>query len=46
MAALETLPRHYKWLALSNTTIGVLLASLNSTSLVIAMPVIFRGHPD
>jgi EmrB/QacA subfamily drug resistance transporter len=43
MAAPETLPRHYKWLALSNTTLGVLLASLNSTSLIIAMPVIFRG---
>jgi MFS family permease len=33
----------YKWLALSNTTLGVLMASLNSTSLIIAMPVIFRG---
>ena len=33
----------YKWLALSNTTLGMLLASLNSTSLIIAMPVIFRG---
>ncbi|MGA8296679.1 MAG: MFS transporter [Acidimicrobiales bacterium] len=28
---------------LSNTTIGVLLASLNGTSLMIALPVIFRG---
>lgn len=43
MATLQSPPRHYKWLALSNTTIGVLLASLNSTSLIIAMPVIFRG---
>jgi MFS family permease len=33
----------YKWVVLSNTTIGVLLASLNSTSLMIALPVIFRG---
>ncbi len=33
----------YKWVVLSNTTIGVLLASLNATSLIIALPVIFRG---
>jgi EmrB/QacA subfamily drug resistance transporter len=34
---------HYKWVALSNTTLGMLLATLNATSLVIALPVIFRG---
>jgi MFS family permease len=34
---------HYKWLVLSNTTIGVLLAGMNATSLMIALPVIFRG---
>jgi MFS family permease len=34
---------HYKWLVLSNTTIGVILASMNATSLIIALPVIFRG---
>jgi len=33
----------YKWLVLSNTTIGVLLATINATSLMIALPVIFRG---
>src|ERR671935_1314285 len=33
----------YKWIALSNTTLGVLIATLNATSLLIAMPVIFRG---
>ncbi|MBO0806947.1 MAG: MFS transporter, partial [Actinobacteria bacterium] len=33
----------YKWLVLSNTTIGVILASMNATSLIIALPVIFRG---
>jgi MFS family permease len=38
---------HYKWLVLSNTTIGVVLASMNATSLIIALPVIFRGiHLD
>ncbi len=34
---------HYKWLVLSNTTVGVVLASMNGTSLIIALPVIFRG---
>ncbi len=34
---------HYKWIALSNTTLGILMASLNATSLIIALPVIFRG---
>ena len=38
-----TQARDYKWMALSNTTLGVLMASLNSTSLIIALPVIFRG---
>jgi len=33
----------YKWVALSNTTLGVLMATLNATSLIIALPVIFRG---
>jgi MFS family permease len=35
--------RHYKWVVLSNTTIGVLLSSMTGTSLMIALPVIFRG---
>ena len=33
----------YKWIALSNTTIGMLVATVNATSILIAMPVIFRG---
>jgi MFS family permease len=33
----------YKWVALSNTTLGMLLAAINGTSLIIALPVIFRG---
>ena len=36
-------PSHYKWLALSNTTIGVLLATIDSSIMLIAMPEIFRG---
>ncbi len=34
---------HYKWIALSNTTLGMLMATLNATSLIIALPVVFRG---
>ena len=34
---------NYKWIALSNTTLGTLLAFLNSSSLILALPVIFRG---
>ena len=33
----------YKWLALSNTTVGVLLATIDSSIMLIAMPDIFRG---
>lgn len=34
---------NYKWVALSNTTVGVLLATIDSSIMLIAMPVIFRG---
>jgi MFS family permease len=34
---------HYKWIALSNTTVGILLATIDSSIMLIAMPVIFRG---
>ncbi|HEY2439502.1 MAG TPA: MFS transporter [Solirubrobacteraceae bacterium] len=41
------LPANYKWIVLSNTTIGVLLATINSSILLIALPDIFRGiHID
>src|SRR4051794_41602083 len=33
----------YKWIALSNTTIGVLMATINASILLIALPDIFRG---
>ncbi|HEX4437229.1 MAG TPA: MFS transporter [Solirubrobacteraceae bacterium] len=37
----------YKWIALSNTTLGVLLATLDGSITLIAMPAIFRGiHLD
>ncbi len=34
---------HYKWIALSNTTLGVLMATINQSILIIALPVIFNG---
>src|ERR1700741_4445630 len=33
----------YKWVALSNTTMGMLVAMINSSILLIALPDIFRG---
>ncbi len=37
----------YKWIALSNTTLAVLLATLDVSITIIAMPAIFRGiHLD
>ena len=33
----------YKWVALSNTTLGTLMASIDSTIVLIALPAIFRG---
>jgi MFS family permease len=40
-------PDRYKWIALSNVTLGVLLATLDGSITLIAMPDIFRGiHLD
>jgi len=36
-------PEHYKWIALSNTTLGVLMATINASIVIIALPDIFRG---
>jgi MFS family permease len=33
----------YKWVALSNTTLGVLIATLDSSIVIISLPAIFRG---
>src|ERR1700709_1492037 len=52
MAAGETTTRpagtdrrgdRYKWIALSNTTLGILMATVSSSILLIALPDIFRG---
>jgi len=33
----------YKWIVLSNTTIGMLVASINGSIMMISLPAIFRG---
>ena len=33
----------YKWIVLSNTTLGVLLATINASIVLISLPAIFRG---
>src|SRR5258708_2434046 len=38
---------HYKWVALTNTTLGVLMATTDSSLVLISLPVIFKGiHID
>jgi EmrB/QacA subfamily drug resistance transporter len=34
---------HYKWVALSNTTLGILMATINGSIVIISLPAIFRG---
>ena len=34
---------HYKWIVLSNTTLGTLLATVNASIVLISLPAIFRG---
>jgi MFS family permease len=41
--SVEELGPRYKWIALSNTTLGMLMATINSSIVLIAMPDIFRG---
>src|ERR1700744_422021 len=42
-ASSATDPYRGKWLALSNTTLGMLLVTVNSSIILIALPDIFRG---
>jgi MFS family permease len=41
----ETAPvdPRYKWIALSNTTLGIVMATVNSSIVIISLPAIFRG---
>lgn len=41
--AVEGDDRRYKWVALSNTTLGTLMATINSSIVIISLPDIFRG---
>jgi EmrB/QacA subfamily drug resistance transporter len=41
--SLAELGPHYKWIALSNTTLGMLIATINSSIVLIALPDIFKG---
>jgi hypothetical protein len=36
-------PDRYKWMALSNTTLGILMATVNASIVLISLPAIFRG---
>ncbi|MGH7904808.1 MAG: MFS transporter [Candidatus Dormibacteraceae bacterium] len=40
---MEGVGPRYKWIALSNTTVGILLAAINMSIMLIALPDIFRG---
>src|SRR5450432_631436 len=37
------LSKNYKWIALSNTTLGVVLGAMDSSILLISLPAIFKG---
>src|SRR5580693_8985086 len=37
------LGRNYKWIALSNTTLGILMVTINQSILLISLPDLFRG---
>ncbi len=38
-----TLSPHYKWIALVNTTLGVLMVTIDGSIVLIALPDVFRG---
>jgi MFS family permease len=42
-AALGSRPGRYKWIALSNTTLSMTMATIDASIVIIAMPAIFRG---
>jgi MFS family permease len=37
------LPDRYKWVALSNTTLGMFMATVDASIVIISLPAIFRG---
>ena len=36
-------PERYKWIALTNTTLGIFMATINSSIILISLPAIFNG---
>ena len=42
-AKIDSAHPHYKWVVLSNTTLGILLAAINASIVLISLPAIFRG---
>ena len=43
LSRFDTEHPHYKWVALSNTTLGMLMATVNASIVIISLPAIFRG---
>jgi MFS family permease len=43
VGGLDTLPHNYKWMALFISTLGMLMATIDSSIVLIALPNIFRG---
>jgi len=43
LAKRQTVSKNYKWIALSNTTLGGFMAALDGSCVMIALPAIFRG---
>jgi MFS family permease len=43
LAATQAATDRYRWVALSNTTLGTFMATLDGSIVIIAMPAIFRG---
>ena len=39
----KTISKNYKWMALSNTTLGGFMVALDGSCVMIALPAIFRG---
>jgi MFS family permease len=40
---MEEVSRRYRWVALSNTTLSIMMAMIDGSIVIIAMPAIFRG---
>src|SRR6202161_379644 len=42
-ASTKVISPRYKWIALTNTTLGMFMATINSSIILISLPAIFRG---